>query len=144
MDIELKGKKVLLVEDNEMNRKISSEVLSEEGVIVTEAEDGDIAVDILKMSTKDSFDFVLMDIMMPRMDGYSAAAAIRALADKDVAGIPIIAMTAADSEEDKEKSLEVGMNAHLSKPVKIPELLSTIKNFLQSYSDLDSVLSNLE
>lgn len=144
MDIELKGKKVLLVEDNEMNRKISAEVLSDEGVIVTEAEDGDIAVDILKMSSKDSFDFVLMDIMMPRMDGYSAAAAIRALNDKDVAAIPIIAMTAADSEEDKEKSLEVGMNAHLSKPVKIPELLSTIKNFLQSYSALDSVLSKLE
>ena len=144
MDIELKGKKVLLVEDNEINRKISSEVLSDEGVIVTEAEDGDIAVDILKMSTKDSFDFILMDIMMPRMDGYTAAAAIRGLADKEVAAIPIIAMTAADTEEDKEKSLEVGMNAHLSKPVKIPELLSTIRNFLQSYSDLDSVLSSLE
>ena len=144
MNIELKGKKTLLVEDNEMNRKISKEVLEDEGVIVQEAEDGDIAVDILRMSSKDDFDFILMDIMMPRMDGYTAAAAIRALADRDVASIPIIAMTAADTEEDKEKSLEVGMNAHLSKPIKIPELLDTIKNFLQTYSQFDSVLSTLE
>ena len=144
MNIELKGKKTLLVEDNEMNRKISKEVLEDEGVIVQEAEDGDIAVDILRMSSKDDFDFILMDIMMPRMDGYTAAAAIRALADRDVASIPIIAMTAADTEEDKEKSFEVGMNAHLSKPIKIPELLDTIKNFLQTYSQFDSVLSTLE
>ena len=144
MEVALKGKRVLLVEDNELNRELSKEILEKEGVIVDEAEDGDIAVDKVMQSKKRPYDFILMDIMMPRMDGYEATIRIRALDNKKLASVPIIAMTAAVTPEDKLRVLEVGMNAHLSKPVKIPELLSTIKNFLQSYSALDSVLSNLE
>ncbi|MCR4631940.1 MAG: response regulator [Treponema sp.] len=143
MGVELKGKRVLLVEDNELNRELSKEILENEGVIVDEAEDGDVAVDKVRLSKKRPYDFILMDIMMPRMDGYEATIQIRALENKRLAAIPIIAMTAAVTPEDKLKVLEVGMNAHLSKPVAIPELLSTIKDFLGSYQQLEGEFSKL-
>ncbi|MCR4580797.1 MAG: response regulator [Treponema sp.] len=143
MDVALKGKRVLLVEDNELNRELSKDILEKEGVIVDEAEDGDIAVEKVIHSKKRPYDFILMDIMMPRMDGYEAATQIRALDNKKLASVPIIAMTAAVTPEDKFKVLEVGMNAHLSKPVAIPELLSTIKDFLGSYQQLEGELSKL-
>ena len=133
MFVELKGKRVLLVEDNEMNRQISKELLEAHGIDVYEAEDGDVAVRMVKSAKRRPFDFILMDIMMPVMDGYEATIAIRALENKKLATIPIIAMTSAITQEDKVKAIEVGMNAHLSKPVDIPELLSTIRNVMVSY-----------
>ena len=143
MEVALKGKRVLLVEDNELNRELSKEILEKEGVLVDEAEDGDIAVDKVRQSKKRPYDFILMDIMMPRMDGYEATAQIRSLDNKKLAAVPIIAMTAAVTPEDKLKVLEVGMNAHLSKPVAVPELLSTIRDFLGSYEQLESEFSKL-
>ena len=143
MEVALKGKRVLLVEDNELNRELSKEILEKEGVLVDEAEDGDIAVDKVRQSKKRPYDFILMDIMMPRMDGYEATAQIRSLDNKKLAAVPIIAMTAAVTPEDKLKVLEVGMNAHLSKPVAAPELLSTIRDFLGSYEQLESEFSKL-
>ncbi len=143
MEIALKGKRVLLVEDNELNRELSKEILEKEGVIIDEAEDGDVAVEKVKQAKKRPYDFILMDIMMPRMDGYEATRQIRALENKSLAAVPIIAMTAAVTPEDKLKVLEVGMNAHLSKPVAIPELLSTIRDFLSSYQQLEGELSKL-
>ena len=143
MEIALKGKRVLLVEDNELNRELSKEILEKEGVIIDEAEDGDVAVEKVKQAKKRPYDFILMDIMMPRMDGYEATRQIRALENKSLAAVPIIAMTAAVTPEDKLKVLEVGMNAHLSKPAAIPELLSTIRDFLSSYQQLEGELSKL-
>ena len=132
MAMELKGKRVLLVEDNEMNRQISKELLEAHGIDVYEAEDGEIAVRMVKSAKRKPYDFILMDIMMPNMDGYEATIAIRALDNKKLASIPIIAMTSAISQGDKVKALEVGMNAHLSKPVDIPELLETIRDVMSS------------
>ena len=138
MSFELKGKRVLLVEDNEMNRQISKEILEAHGIDVYEAEDGEVAVRMVKAAKRKPYDFILMDIMMPNMDGYEATIAIRALDNKKLANIPIIAMTAAITQGDKVKALEVGMNAHLSKPVDIPELLTTIKNVMFSYENGES------
>ena len=135
MCYELKGKRVLLVEDNEMNRQITKEILEAYGIDVYEAEDGEIAVKMVKNAKRKPYDFILMDIMMPNMDGYEATIAIRALENKKLANIPIIAMTAAITQGDKLKALESGMNAHLSKPVDIPELLSTIKNVMTSFQN---------
>ena len=138
MSFELKGKRVLLVEDNEMNRQISKEILEAHGIDVYEAEDGEVAVRMVKAAKRKPYDFILMDIMMQNMDGYEATIAIRALDNKKLANIPIIAMTAAITQGDKVKALEVGMNAHLSKPVDIPELLTTIKNVMFSYENGES------
>lgn len=135
MSFELKGNRVLLVEDNEMNRQITKEILEANGIDVYEAEDGEIAVKMVKAAKRKPYDFILMDIMMPNMDGYEATIAIRALDNKKLANIPIIAMTAAITQGDKLKALESGMNAHLSKPVDIPELLSTIKDVMSSYQN---------
>ena len=135
MYTELKGMKVLLVEDNEMNRQITKEILEAYGIEVYEAEDGEIAVKMVKASKRKPFDFILMDIMMPNMDGYEATIAIRNLDNKKLCDIPIIAMTAAITQGDKIKALESGMNAHLSKPVDIPELLSTIQSVMTSYQN---------
>ena len=135
MSFELKGNRVLLVEDNEMNRQITKEILEANGIDVYEAEDGEIAVKMVKAAKRRPYDFILMDIMMPNMDGYEATIAIRALDNKRLANIPIIAMTAAITQGDKLKALESGMNAHLSKPVDIPELLSTIKDVMTSYQN---------
>ncbi len=127
----LKGMHVLLVEDNEMNREIATEILTDRGIFVDAAGDGDIAVDKIKNSAPGQYDLVLMDVQMPRMNGYDATRAIRALENPFLANIPIIAMTANAFEEDKKNALDAGMNGHLSKPIDIPVLLKTISQ-LQS------------
>ncbi len=113
----LKGKRVLLVEDNKINSEIGQEILESEGIIVTIAENGKLAIEELE---KSAFDLVLMDCMMPVMDGYEATRLIRE--NPAYNNLPIIAMTASTLQEDIERTLEVGMNAHLSKPVE-PELM---------------------
>ena len=127
---DLKSKRVLLVEDNEMNREIACEMLEDEGILVESAEDGDIAVDMVSRSRSGYYDFVLMDVQMPRMNGYEATKAIRSLGDKDLANIPIIAMTANAFAEDKKKAAEAGMNEHLAKPVRINELMTVLSRFV--------------
>ena len=125
----LKGRKILLVEDNELNREIATDILSEEGMLVDTAEDGDIAVEKMRTAQSGQYDLILMDIQMPRMNGYDATRAIRALGT-EAAGIPIVAMTANAFEEDKQNAIAAGMNAHVAKPINIPELISTLSNLI--------------
>ena len=124
------GKKILLVEDNILNREIAMEILQDNGFIVTAVEDGDIAVKMLSKAETRPFDVVLMDVRMPVMDGYEATKRIRALKNKDVAEIPIIAMTANAFDEDRRASFEVGMNEHIAKPVSIEKLKDVLTMFL--------------
>ena len=112
----------LLVEDNELNAEIAETLLSDEGAVVTVAKNGLQAVNIFKEKPEGSFDAILMDIMMPVMDGLTATKKIRTLNHPDAKKIPIIAMTANAFKEDKEKCLAAGMNAHLAKPIEIKNL----------------------
>ena len=126
----LKGKKILLVEDNELNREIATDILEEEGIIIDTAEDGDVAVEKLRSAAEGQYDLILMDIQMPRMDGYEATKAIRNLPGRYASEIPIIAMTANAFEEDRQNALDAGMNGHLAKPIEIPKLLEMLSRFL--------------
>ena len=125
----LSGCRILLAEDNELNREIAVFLLKDEGISVTEAEEGQQAVECFMKMPEGYYDAVLMDIMMPVMDGYQAARAIRGSGKKDAEMIPIIAMTANTFAEDKRKTMEAGMDAHLSKPLNVPELMDTIRKF---------------
>ncbi len=127
----LKGVKVLLVEDNELNREIAEEILNEHGMIVDTASDGDIAVEKVSKAVIGQYDLILMDIQMPRMNGYDATKAIRKLDNSYAANVPIIAMTANAFEEDKQNALACGMNGHIAKPVDINELLILISKFIK-------------
>lgn len=128
----LKGKRILVVEDNDLNREIATEILRAEGCIIDEAENGQVAVEKVANSKDGYYDLVLMDIQMPVMDGYEAVASIRSLENSQLASIPIIAMTANAFEEDKRKALDTGMNAHISKPIDIDKLLGSMMELLQS------------
>ena len=129
--VDLKGKKVLLVEDNELNREIAADILSEEGMIIETAEDGDVAVEIMKNAAEGQFDLILMDIQMPRMNGYEATKAIRALPDKKTAATPIVAMTANAFEEDRQNALAAGMNGHAAKPIDVSKLMKLLGEILK-------------
>ena len=120
------GKRVLLVEDNELNREIAHEILSQAGFEVEAAEDGSIAVEIVKESKPGYYDLILMDVQMPIMNGYEATRAIRSLEDKELASIVIIAMTANAFEEDKKAALDAGMNDHIAKPIDIEVLFEVL------------------
>jgi len=123
----LEGIRVLLVEDNELNREIAVDILMEEGLEVVVAEDGMMALDILNKADADAFDIVLMDIQMPKMDGYTATREIRCLSDEKKAQIPIVAMTANVYDEDRNRALEAGMNGFVVKPLDVEALLMTIE-----------------
>lgn len=128
----IEGKRLLLVEDNEMNREIAQELLSECGLIIETAEDGSIAVDIMKQVEPGHFDLILMDVQMPIMNGYDATKAIRSLENPEIANIPIVAMTANAFEEDQRTALESGMNAHVAKPIDVPKLMEVLHSLLGS------------
>lgn len=130
-EIPLRGKRLLLVEDNEINSEIAEALLTEEGFIVETVSDGDLAVEAVKNAGAGYFDFVLMDIQMPRMNGYEATIAIRSLKDKKLANIPIIALSANTYAEDHKMSVQSGMDAHASKPLDIEKLKETIKSVLE-------------
>ncbi len=129
----IKGRNILLVEDNELNMEISEFMLITDGAAVTKAWNGKEAVDIFKESKVGEYDAILMDVMMPVMDGYHAAEMIRAMAREDAGTIPIIAMTANAFTEDRIKSREAGMSAHVSKPLNMDLVIKTI-NKLTDYN----------
>ena len=122
----IKGKRILLVEDNELNAEIAKTVLEDVGALITRAENGQQAVELFKEKPAGTFDAILMDLMMPVMDGYTATKEIRSLERSDSKTIPIIAMTANAFQEDAEKCIAVGMNAHLAKPLDIEKVMITI------------------
>ncbi|MBR5897703.1 MAG: response regulator, partial [Lachnospiraceae bacterium] len=124
------GERVLLVEDNELNCEIASGILKELGFEVMEADDGTKAVEIMQKAAPGDFDLILMDIQMPIMDGYAATREIRKIKDKEVANIPIVAMTANAFDEDKQAAFDAGMNGHISKPVNIKKLIKLLQEIL--------------
>ena len=121
------GKKVLMVDDSKLNLKVGKLLLKEQGMIVDTASDGQVAVDIIREKGGDAYDLILMDVQMPIMGGYEATAAIRKLPGGDK--LKIIAFSANAFAEDREKSLQAGMNGHIAKPLKIEELLNELKRF---------------
>ncbi len=126
----LNGVRILLVEDNEINAEIATELLTEEGCIVETANDGVACIDMIEKADADYYKMILMDIQMPVMNGYDATLAIRKMKDTKKAGIPIIAMTANAFAEDTQKILSVGMNAHIVKPVDMNILVPTMMKYL--------------
>ena len=124
----IKGKRILLVEDNELNAEIAKTVLEDVGALITRAENGQQALELFKEKPAGTFDVILMDLMMPVMDGYTATRKIRELERSDAKTVPIIAMTANAFQEDAEKCIAVGMNAHLAKPLDIEKMKMTIKS----------------
>ena len=126
-EVSFRGRKILLVEDNELNREIAVDLLEEQEMIVETAEDGRVAVETVRRRGPGYFDCILMDIQMPYMNGYEATKAIRGMFPE--MPTPIIALSANAFEEDRRKSLEAGMNAHIAKPINIKELISTMVSF---------------
>ena len=127
---DFKGRRILLVEDNELNREIAQEILREYGFRVDTAENGAVAVEKVCTAAPGSYDLVLMDVQMPVMDGYTATRKIRALDDPARAKLPILAMTANAFDEDRRNALESGMNGFLSKPIVIGDLVQELHKIL--------------
>ena len=129
----LKGRKILLAEDNDLNAEIAEAILEHAGLKIERVEDGIQCVNRIMEMPAGTYDMILMDIQMPRMDGYKATQAIRRLPDKDKACIPIIAMTANAFEEDKREAIAVGMNGHITKPIQVDKLLSTLAEIMMKH-----------
>jgi len=125
----LAGRRILLVEDNSLNAEIAMEILKDAGFVVEHAEDGIDCLEMLNGSEYGYYDLILMDVQMPRLNGYETAKRIRAI-DDDRASIPIVALTANAFDEDKREALRAGMDAHLAKPIEIEALMSTISLLL--------------
>ncbi len=125
------GKKILLVEDNELNQEIAVEILQEAGFVLDMADDGAVAVEKMKAAEPGQYDLILMDIQMPIMDGYEATGQIRKLENPNLARIPIIAMTANAFDEDRKAALDAGMNGHIAKPIDVPKLMEVLGEILK-------------
>ncbi len=128
---EYSGKRILLVEDNELNRELAMAILEETGMLIDCAEDGIEAINIINDAPEDQYDLILMDIQMPRMDGYTATREIRTLANNRKANIPIVAMTANAFDEDRRKAFECGMNGHIVKPVDMKEIAKILNQIFK-------------
>lgn len=126
-------KRILIVEDNEINMEIEVEILQDAGFLVDTAEDGSIAIEKIKQAKAGYYNLILMDIQMPVMDGYCTARTIRSMDDPSVSSIPIIALSANTFDEDKQMSLDSGMNAHMEKPINTPQLLNMIHKLTYDY-----------
>ena len=122
--------RILLAEDNELNQEIARAILGDAGFTTEVAGNGRIAVEMLKSSEPGYYQLVLMDVRMPEMNGYEATKAIRSLENKELAEIPILAMTANAFEEDRQEALHAGMNGHLAKPIDVKVLFDTLDKIL--------------
>lgn len=131
--ISMQGLKVLIVEDNELNMEIAKAMFEHEGVTVIEASNGQEAIDAFIKSQPYELDAILMDVMMPIMNGYKATQKIRNLNRKDAKQIPIIAMTASAFVEDRIKAKEAGMNEHLSKPISVKQMYEVVSSCVSNY-----------
>ena len=131
-DVDFRGRRILLAEDNDLNAEITMEVLKDIDLVVERAEDGQRCVEMIDAAPAGHYDLILMDIQMPRMNGYEATRIIRQMKDKEKANITILAMTANAFEEDKREAIESGMNAHLSKPIEVEKLIKALKRSLNS------------
>ena len=127
---DFRGRHILLVEDNELNREIAMTILHEYGFLVDTAENGAVAVEKIRTSDPGRYDLVLMDVQMPVMDGYTATRRIRALKDPARAAVPIVAMTANVFEEERKQAFDCGMNGFLSKPIVVEELIDALKGIM--------------
>lgn len=125
-DVSIEGVRILLAEDNALNMEIATELLEEHGAVITQVENGREAVDVFKDNPKGTFDIILMDIMMPVLDGLEATKEIRAMGRTDAENIPIIALSANTFSDDIKKCMDAGMTAHLSKPLDVNKMISTI------------------
>ena len=130
---EFAGKRLLLAEDNELNREIACMLLSKYGFVIDTAENGQEAVDLVAASAPDHYDLVLMDIQMPVMDGHEATRRIRNLEDKELAKVPVVAMTANAFDEDRKAAKECGMNGFISKPINMQEVVQALRMCLQDH-----------
>ena len=129
-DMDLAGRRILLAEDNELNWEVASELLSDLGLELEWAEDGQICLDKFQKSPEGYYDAILMDLRMPNMTGYEATKAIRELDRPDASSIPIIAMSADAFSDDIQHCYECGMNAHTAKPINVVELARLLKKYL--------------
>ena len=128
--VDFRGRRLLLVDDVEVNREIAAMILQEMGFEVETAGDGKKAVEMVASARTGHYDAVLMDIQMPEMDGYEATKKIRELSDDEKATVPIVAMTANAFEEDRKAAFAAGMNAHIAKPVDEAKLISVLESVL--------------
>lgn len=133
--LDYSGKKVLLVEDNELNREIATEILKSLGLKVDYAADGMEAVEIMSSEAGNQYDMIFMDIQMPKMDGYTATREIRTLKDTKKANVPIIAMTANAFDEDRKKAIKAGMNGHIAKPIDVNVILQNLDRIFGNNGD---------
>ena len=125
-----KGKRILLAEDNELNRELAEAIFTEAGFLLEMAENGKLALEMLQAHEAGYYDLIISDIQMPVMDGYELSRQVRRLEDGKKAGIPILALTANAFEEDRQQVMEAQMNGHLAKPIDMEEVLKTIKEVL--------------
>ena len=126
----MRGKKILLAEDNELNREIVTAILEDAGVEVTSVKDGIEAVEAAAASVPGQYDLILMDIQMPLMDGYTATREIRTLKNPQIADIPIIALTANAFDSDRKEALKTGMNGYIAKPISMEKLMEIMREVL--------------
>ena len=130
-DFSLRGRRILLAEDNDLNAEIAVAILEDMGFTTERAEDGVVCIDLLRKAAPGYYDLILMDIQMPNLDGYMTTQRIRRLDDPVKRGIPIVAMTANAFDEDRKKALESGMNGHLTKPIEVDRLMETLTEILK-------------
>ena len=127
----LRGKRILLAEDNDLNAEIAIALLEEEGLLIDRAADGVQCVEKIEKCPEGYYSMILMDIQMPALDGYQATEKIRKLQNKEKAEIPIVAMTANAFSEDRTKALKVGMNDHVAKPIDMDILITTMMKYIR-------------